>query len=377
MASVLIIAGENSGDRYGAELVKEVKKKYPQMDFFGIGGSQMEHEGVQLLFSVQDLSLVGFVEVLSHIPRIKKIFNSITNEVKKRKPSAAVLIDSPDFNLRLAKKMKTLSIPVLYYISPTVWVWRKWRLRKIRKFVKKMMLIFPFEEEIYRSQNIPAVYVGHPLVNNVEVSLPREDFFRKHGINPEKTIVCVLPGSRSTEIRYHMPVLIKAMENINKKYNVQFILNLAKNLDEDLVIKHIPQSMNNIMALSEDMYAAMAYSDIALSSCGTVNLELALLETPFIAFYRLSSITYNLGIHLMKLKNYSIVNILADAEFVPELIQKNFTPENIFKETQIILESQDKREKMIHEFKKIKSLLGDKSASQNVAIELAKLLGEN
>lgn len=374
MGSVLIIAGENSGDRYGAELVKEFKIKYPQMDFFGIGGSHMEHEGVQLLFSVQDLSLVGIVEVLSHIPRIKKIFNSITNEVKKRKPSAAVLIDSPDFNLRLAKKLKTLSIPVLYYISPTVWIWRKWRLRIIKKFVQKMMLIFPFEEKIYRSQNIPAMYVGHPLVKKVEVSLPREEFFRKHGINPEKTIICVLPGSRSTEIGYHMPVLIKALEKINNKYDVQFIFNLAKNLDEDLVIKHIPRSMNNIFTLSEDAYAAMAYSDMAISSCGTANLELALLETPFLAFYRLSSLTYNLGISLMKLKNYSIVNILAGAKFVPELIQKHFTPENIFKEAQIILESQDKRDKMVHEFKKIKDLLGDKSAPQNVGIELAKII---
>ncbi len=376
MDSVLIIACENSADRYGAELVKEFKKKYPHMDFFGIGGSQMEQEGVKLLFSVQDLSLVGIIEVLSHIPRIKKIFNSIIKEVKKRKPTAAVLIDSPDFNLRLAKKLKPLSIPVLYYISPTVWIWGKWRLRLIKKYVQKMLLIFPFEEEIYRSQNIPAVYVGHPIIKKAEVSLPREDFFRKHGINPKKTIVCVLPGSRSSEIGYHMPVLIKAMKIINKKYDVQFILNLAKNLDEDLVIRHIPHSMNNIFTLSEDAYAAMAYSDMALSSCGTVNLELALLETPFLAFYRISPITYNLGIHLMKLKNYSIVNILAEAELVPELIQKHFTPENIFKETQIILESQDKRDKMIHEFKKIKGLLGDKNAPQNVAIELAQLLGE-
>ncbi len=171
-----------------------------------------------------------------------------------------------------------------------------------------------------------------------------------------------------------MPVLIKAMEKINKKYNVQFILNLAKNLDKDLVLKHIPHSMNNIFALSEDAYAAMAYSDMALSSCGTANLELALLETPFLAFYRLSTLTYNLGIHLMKLKYYSIVNILAGIEFVPELIQKYFTPENIFKEAQMILESPDKREKMVLEFKRIKGLLGDKSAPQNVAIELAKII---
>ena len=377
MDSVLIIASENSGDRYGAELVKEFKKKFPQIEFFGIGGSHMEREGVQLLFSVQDLALVGIVEVLSHIPRIKKIFNSITDEVKKRKPVAAVLIDSPDFNLRLAKKLKMLAVPVLYFISPTVWVWRKWRLKTIKKFVQKMLLIFPFEEDIYRKHGIPAVFVGHPLINKVDVSMTREDFFHKYGINSEKTILCLLPGSRSTEIAYHMPVLIEALKKINQKYDVQFILNLAKNLDKDLVLKYIPPSLKNILALTEeDAYNAMAYSDMALSSCGTANLELALLETPFLAFYRLSSLTYNLGIHLLKLKKYSIVNILAGVEVVPELIQKKFTPDNIFKETQDILESQHKQEKMIHEFKRIKSLLGEKSAPQNVAIELAKLIGE-
>ncbi len=376
MNTVLIIAGENSGDRYGAELVKEYKKKYSQSEFFGIGGSQMEHQGVQLLYSVQDLALVGILEVLSHIPRVKKIFNSIINEVNKRKPVAAVLIDSPDFNLRLAKKLKGLSVPVLYYISPTVWVWRKWRLKIIKKFVKKMMLIFPFEEDIYKKHDIPSVYVGHPLAKKIYVSMSRLDFLKKHGINPEKTIVCVLPGSRSTEVRYHMPVLINAIKKINQNMNVQFILNLAKNLDKDLVIKHIPSNLNNIIALSEDPYDAMAYSDMALSSCGTANLELALLETPFLAFYRLSSVTYFLGIHLLKLKNYSIVNILAGVEVVPELIQNKFTPDNIFKETQNILGSQHKQEKMIRQFKKIKDQLGEKNAPQNVALELAKLTGE-
>ncbi|MFC2167851.1 lipid-A-disaccharide synthase [Acidobacteriota bacterium] len=376
MDSVLIVAGENSGDRYGAELVCEFKKKYPQIEFFGIGGNHMEKEGVQLCFSVQDLALVGIVEVISQIPRIKKIFNSLKNEVKKRKPVAAVLIDSPDFNLRLAKKLKTLSVPVLYYISPTVWIWRKWRLKTIRKFVHKMMLIFPFEEDIYKRHGIPAVFVGHPLVTKVEVSLSREDFFRIHGINSEKSTLCVLPGSRNTEIGYHMPVLIEALKKINKEYDVQFILNIANNLNKDLILKYIPPHLDNIKILSDDAYAAMAYSDFALSSCGTVNLELALLETPFLAFYRLSSLTYNLGIHLMKLKNYSIVNILAGVEVVPELIQKNFTSDNIFKKTQEIFESHNEQEKMIHEFKRIKDLLGNKSAPRNAAIELAKLTGE-
>ncbi len=171
MDSILIVAGENSGEKYGADLVHQFKKLHPSLSFFGIGGKHMEREGVNLLFQVGELAVVGAFEIISHLPRIKKIFNKIKRETKRQKPSAAVLIDSPDFNLRLAKKLKKLSIPVLYYISPTVWVWRKGRLKTIKKTVNKMMLIFPFEEKIYEDYGIQASYVGHPLKERVRASL--------------------------------------------------------------------------------------------------------------------------------------------------------------------------------------------------------------
>jgi lipid-A-disaccharide synthase len=376
MSSVLIIAGENSGEKYGAELVHEFKKTHPHIKFFGIGGTHMERESVDILYPVGELAVLGLVEILSSLPRIRKIFNTVKKEVQKKKPAAAVLIDSPDFNLRLAKRLKKLSVPVLYYISPTVWVWRKGRLKTIKKTVHRMMLIFPFEENIYRAHDIPAVYVGHPLIHKVKVALSREGYFKKLGIESHKKIISVLPGSRRSEIAYHMPILVDALHKINQEYEALFLLVLAEGLDRDLVLKHVPPRLQNVLPVAEDSYEAMAYSDMALSSCGTANLELALLETPFLAFYRLSPITYSFGIHLMKVNMYSIVNILAGSSVIPELIQKQFTPENVFQKARILLESEQLRKNMISQFRKIKSLLGDRSAPQNAAKELASLIRE-
>ena len=217
MDSILIVAGENSGEKYGADLVHQFKKLHPSLSFFGIGGKHMEREGVNLLFPVGELAVVGVFEIISHLPRIKKIFNKIKREVKRQKPAAAVLIDSPDFNLRLAKKLKKLSIPVLYYISPTVWVWRKGRLKTIKKTVDKMMLIFPFEEKIYEDYGIPAVYVGHPLRERVRASLTKNEFLEKYGLSAQKKLISLLPGSRQSELKYHLPVLAEALEKIKNE----------------------------------------------------------------------------------------------------------------------------------------------------------------
>jgi lipid-A-disaccharide synthase len=375
--SVLIVAGENSGDKYGADLVRQFLKLHPEFTFFGIGGTHMEAERVELLYSVHDLGVVGGFEVLSHLPRIKKIFNRIQREVKKRKPAASVLIDSPDFNLRLAKKFKRQSIPVLYYISPTVWAWRKGRLKTIRNTVERMMLIFPFEEKIYKESMIPAVFVGHPLKEKVKNSLTKQEFLEKYRLNPKKQLISLLPGSRKSEIKYHMPVLPEALHLLHKKRDVQFILLLAKNLDKSLVSDYLPLFPEEMTVLVEDHYEAMAASDLVLSACGTANLEAALLETPLLAFYRISPLTYFFGRRLAKIDNFSIVNILAGKRIIPELIQKDFTPENIFQEAKKILESEEIRLQMIGQFRRIKDILGNKNASQNAANELQKLIFGN
>ena len=374
MDSLLIVAGENSGEKYGADLVHQFKKLHPSLSFFGIGGKHMEREGVRLLFLVDELAVVGVFEIISHIPRIKKIFNKIKREIKHQKPSAAVLIDSPDFNLRLAKKLKKLSIPILYYISPTVWAWRKGRLKTIKKTVDKMMLIFPFEEKIYRDYGIPAVYVGHPLKDRVRTFLTKNEFFEKHGLEPQKKLISLLPGSRRSELKYHMPVLAEALERIESEWNTQFVLLLAESLEKNFLLDLIPPKLKGLKILSEDHYEAIASSDLVLSACGTANLEAALLETPLVSFYRISPLTYLFVHRLAAIKNFSIVNILAEERIIPELIQRDFTAQNIFEEAKKIFNSEEQRSEMISQFRNIKRLLGDKTAPQNAAQELEKMI---
>ncbi|UCC38481.1 MAG: lipid-A-disaccharide synthase [Candidatus Aminicenantes bacterium] len=372
--SILIVAGENSGEKYGADLVHQFKKLQPSFSFFGIGGKHMEKEGVHLLYPIDALSIVGGIEVISHLPRVRKIFNRIKKEIELQKPVVSVLIDSPDFNLRLAKKLKKLSIPVLYYISPTVWAWRKRRLLGIKKTVERMMLIFPFEEKIYKEHKIPAVYVGHPLKERVKVSLSKEEFLQSYGFVPEKKLIALLPGSRRSELKYHIPVLLKAIKKIKKEYAAQFVLILAESLEENLLTNFFFPHSDELKVVTGHSYEAIASSDLALSACGTANLEAALLETPVISFYRIAPISYHIGVRFVSIKNYSIVNILARKRIIPELIQKDFTPENIFQEAKKILDSEKARSEMIEDFKKIKQILGDDSASKNTAQELERLI---
>lgn len=372
--SILIIAGENSGNKYGADLVHQFKQRHPSFTFFGIGGKQMAAEGVHLLFSVEDLAVMGVFEVLSHLPRIKKIFDRIKKEIQQRRPQAAVLIDSPDFNLRLAKRLKKQSVPILYYISPTVWAWRTGRLKTIKTTISKMMLIFPFEEKIYTTHRIPATYIGHPLKERIRVSMDKEEFMKKHDFNPQRKLIALLPGSRAGELKYHLPVLIKALPKIQAEFETQFVLLLAETLDKAQLFDSSPRLPQELKILTEDYYEALASSDLVLSACGTANLEAALIETPLISFYRISPFTYFLGHWISKIKNYSIVNILAGQRVIPELIQHNFSVDNILREVRIILSSEKVRSEMFDNFRKIKTLLGEKMASQNAAQELEKLI---
>lgn len=374
MSSILIVAGENSGEKHGADFVRKFRDLRPSATFYGIGGKHMAAEGVNLLYSVEDLAVVGIFEIVAHIPRIRKIFHRIKKETINLRPAAAVLIDSPDFNLRLAKHLKDLSIPVLYYISPTVWAWRKKRLNIIKKSVDKMCLIFPFEEKIYAEQGIPAAYVGHPLKESVKLSLTKQEFLSKYRLNPAQKLITLLPGSRKSEIRYHMPVLSEVINKLIREMHAQFILPLAENLNEAYVRSFLSAPSDNLTILHQDKYEAMAYSDIVLSSCGTANLEAALLGSPALAFYRISPLTYYAGIKLMKIRNFSIVNILAGKKIIPELIQRHFTVDKILEQTRDILGSERERSLIKAEYEKIRLLLGEKIASENVAQELEGLL---
>lgn len=374
MKSILITACESSAENYGADLVREFKKLHPDVHFFGIGGNKMQKQGVELVYPMQKLSLIGIFEVFLSIPRILKILNNTIKETKKRNAASAVLIDAPDFNLRLARKLKKHSIPILYYISPTVWAWRKNRLKTIQKYTNKMMLIFPFEERIYKERQIPAVFVGHPLVKKTRTSMTRQNFFEKHGINSKQRLITLLPGSRKSEVRNHLPVLVQAAEKIKKKYNCQFILKLSENIKKKDVIRYLDSHLSSITILSQDGCESIAYSDLVLSSCGTANLETALLGTPLISFYRISPLSFHMGKRLVKIRHFSIVNILAGKKIIPELIQKDFNPRSLYEHASKILDSPEVQKKMKSEFRKIKQELGEKDAAANAARQLELLI---
>lgn len=371
---VLIVAGESSGERYGASLVREFRKSHPGTAFFGIGGPRMAAEGVEILFPTEHLAVMGIFEVLSQVPRIRWIFRHLVREASSRKPTAAVLIDSPDFNLRLAKKLRKAGIPVLYYVSPTVWAWRRGRLKAVRRFVSRMMLIFPFEEEIYRSEGIPASYIGHPLLERVQAGFGRTELFAKYGFDPARKLVVILPGSRRGELRFHAPVLAETVARLRPSPDLQFALVLAESLSRSDLDKAWPAPLEGLTVLARDGYEAMAAADIVLSSCGTATLEAALLGAPVIAFYRISPLTYRAGRRFIRISQYSIVNILAGKPVVPELIQAEFTAANLARETLRVLGSESVRREMRAEFLEIRKSLGEGRASENAARELEKFL---
>jgi lipid-A-disaccharide synthase len=374
MSSILIVAGENSGEKYGAGLVREFRRLRPQSRFFGIGGREMERAGVERLFSLEDLALVGLFEVLAHLPRLRRIFRSLLKEARARRPLAAVLIDSPDFNLRLAKRLKAAGIPVLYFVSPTVWAWRRGRLKKIKETVAQMLLIFPFEKPLYDKAGIPAAYIGHPLQEYLRVRLSRPAFLRKHGFDPRIELVTILPGSRRSEVKRHMPVLVQAARLLQETLPVNIAFILAENLDRDILASHLPSGPEGIKVLDCDRHEAMAASSLVLSACGTANLEAAMLGRPLVAFYKVSPLTYWAGRRLVRIKRYSIVNILAEKDVVAELIQRRFTPHNVLQEARRLLEDKRAARAQEAEFKRIRMMMGRKKPSAQAARELDRII---
>ena len=372
--SVLLIAGENSGDKYGAGLVRAFKSSRPEVAFFGIGGPGLAEAGLERLHPMDALSTVGLVEVVSRLPRLVSILRSVVRAAASRRPAAAVLIDAPDFNLRLAPRLRRLGIPVLYYVSPTVWAWRAGRLKTIKRNVRKMLLIFPFEQGIYERAGIPHAYVGHPLQDKVAASQDRETFRTRHHLDLRRPLVILLPGSRAGEVLRHLPVLGQAAERLRTELGASCLIVRAESVAAETLRAAWPAGIELPPVLPAPGYDAMAAADLVISSCGTANLEAALLGTPFIAFYRISPLTYLLGRPFVRIGRYSIVNILAGRTVVPELIQNRFTPETVFSEARRLLESEAERARIREDLGRIAALMKVDNPSGNAARELAALV---
>lgn len=358
MKNILIIAAENSAENYGAQIIDEFKKNNAPVNFFGVGGDKFLDRGVDVIVHNKEMAVVGIIEVVSHLLKIKRFMSLLVDTALKRKADAVILIDFPDFNIRIAKKFKKAGIPVYYYISPTVWAWRYSRVELLRRYVTHMFIIFPFEVPIFEKEKIPFTYTGHPLVPLIEVTESQADFRKGKDVKNSERVVTLLPGSRRSEVHFLLPEMLRAMEMLKKEFTIRLFLLKAGGIEREEIDGFLKESTLDVSVIEQSRgYDLIAASDIVLTTCGTSNLEIAILGTPFVAGYRVNKLSYLMGKRFVKIDLYSIVNILAQKEVIKELIQHNFTAENIVIEMRKILTNPDLSKKMLSEFAHIRTML--------------------
>ena len=380
---VMIIAGEASGDLHGARLVSAMLDKRPELSFCGMGGKELAAVGVDLLFEAKKIAVVGLAEVLSHLPDILAARKILRTALRTERPALLILIDFPDFNFILARCAKKLGIPVFYYISPQVWAWRPGRVKTMKKLVDRIGVILPFEEQFFRSRGVAADYVGHPLLDSVRSSCSREEFCKSHDIDPSSLLVGLMPGSRKKEVATLLPILLQTAAKIQQKGNgkMVFLLPVASTLSVAEIrangLDEFGQGLD-IRLISENRYDMMAACDAAVVVSGTVTLELALLDTPMVVFYKVSPSTYRMGRLLIskELQYFSLVNLIADAPVVQELFQEEVNPERLSEELSLILFDRKKREKMLLGLALVRERMGMPGASAKAAKLALSLLAE-
>ncbi len=368
----LIVAGEASGDMYGAEVVRSLRKKFPAATFYGLGGERMRNAGVEIEGDISKTAVVGPFEMLSSLGNLYGVFRRLAEHVEAERPTAAILIDFPDFNLRLAKRIKHAGAPVIYYISPQVWAWREGRVKQIRQLVDKMLVILPFEEELYRKAGVDVEFVGHPLIDLVRATKSKDEFCADHGIDARKPILAMLPGSRRKEVRFILPTLSLAAKLISeKKPDMQLILPVAAGLDRRFVQQ---LAGTQIKVITNDTYNLLRHSRAAVVASGTATLETALLGTPEVIVYRISKATWTLGKFLLKVRLFGIVNIILGEEVVPELFQDRMTPETVSQTALRLLDDVWLQSQIRGNYEKLRRQLGSGNVSERVADAVAKVI---
>jgi lipid-A-disaccharide synthase len=366
--TIMIIAGEASGDMHGANLVREMLKMNPELSFYGIGGKRLQEEGVELLADASSMAVVGMTEVISKLGTILKTMSEMKKSLDERKPDLVILIDYPDFNLPLAKAAKQRGIKVFYYISPQVWAWRKSRIKQIKKNVSKMAVILPFEVEFYREEGFEVNYVGHPLLDMIKNDFPKQASRKKVGLTENQTTIALLPGSRVSEIRQLLPEMLSAAEILRQNItDVQFVLPLAETLEEKTVTEFIAKSNIHIKVIRGNTYEVISAADLALVASGTATLETALLGVPMVIVYKISFISYWIGRVFVSVKNIGLVNIIAGQTIVPELLQGDANGKRIAAEALSMLKSEEKMNATIKKLSDIRAKLGEPGAAIRTA----------
>jgi lipid-A-disaccharide synthase len=355
-----VSAGEASGDLYAATLVDTLRRRRPEVEFFGCAGPRMQRAGVRPVVDAASLSVVGLAEVLGHIPRIYGEFRKMCRAAAEARPAAAVLTDSPDFHLRLAAKLHRLGIPVIYLVAPQAWAWRRGRVRILRRNVKRLLCIFPFEEEFFSNQGVAAEYIGHPLARLVRPSQPASAFRARHSLESGRPLVTLLPGSRPGEVSRHLPELKAAAGRILAR-DMQVAVAAPGGFFEaagrDFFERRgLPRA---VRVIEGETWDAIAHADIALAASGTVTIETALLGTPMVTFYRVTPLTWLVGRPLVRVPFYSMVNLVARRRVVPELIQNEMTGERLAAEVFRLWDDQGARERMRRDLAEVAGRLRD------------------
>jgi lipid-A-disaccharide synthase len=374
----MIVAGEASGDIYGADLVRESQTINPGMQFFGIGGQRMREAGVETLVDSADMAVVGLVEVLKHFDVISAAFLKLKNILRNDPPALLILIDYPGFNLRLAKVARRAGVKVLYYISPQIWAWRQGRVKKIARLVDHMAVILPFEAEFYQKAGVPVTFVGHPLLDMVQVAMNRDQAAASFGLDPARRIVGLFPGSRRSEIERLLPVIVASARLLEKRFpdEIQFVVPIASTLSKENLAPQFLEAGIPVTFTHERIHDLIRACDAVISVSGTVTLEIALVGTPLAIIYKLSPLTYQLAKRLVKIDHIGLCNIVAGTSVAREFIQQEATPARISAEIEKILGDGEYAGGIREKLSVVNSRLKCGGASANVARLISLLTGQ-
>ncbi|HLA68553.1 MAG TPA: lipid-A-disaccharide synthase [Bacteroidota bacterium] len=362
---VMIIAGEASGDLHGAGVVRELRKLNPKMDVFGVGGDKMKQEGMNLIYHIRELGFMGFVEVIKHLPFIKVMEHTLEQIVKFKKPEVLVLIDYPGFNLRFARRVRKYGLKIVYYVSPQVWAWHRSRVKKMRGLVDSMLVVFPFEVDFYKEENIPVEFVGHPLLEVLDAGLTRKNFCKRYGIDPSRKILGLIPGSRRQEIEKIFPVMLQAARKVAAEEKMEIAVAVAPTLEESFFRTLF--NLDGVRLVKGATYDVMSHSHFAFVTSGTATLETACFGTPMFVLYRTSWLTYCIGRLLIRVRNIGLVNIIAGKTIVPEFIQHRVAVGTLVQEAMQTLRNEERLRAMRAELSLLRKKLGSAGASKRVA----------
>ncbi|MBN1895692.1 lipid-A-disaccharide synthase [bacterium] len=373
---IMMIAGEASGDTHGANLMAALKKKRPGLVFFGIGGDRMISEGLEPVYHIRQMAFLGFFEVIRHFPFIRKVFKTMHRILDERLPDLVILIDYPGFNLKFAEQARKKGFRIIYYISPQIWAWGRGRIKKIRENVDCILVIFPFEEILYRKAGVPAVFVGHPLKDSFDPGVSRRDFLNHYGVGPETRILGLFPGSRNQEVERLLPVMVQAFERLRSEMpDLEAMVGQANTLPDSLYSDMLG-GHDRIIRLRDQTHALMKYCDVALVASGTATLETAMAGTPMVVLYKMAPLSFFIGRLLVRIPDIGLVNIVAGRRIVPELVQGDASPDRIFHAVKPFLTDEAYNRRTRKELLRVNQKLGGRGASGRAAARILDFLDE-